>query len=465
MAMGGNLPVYGWVFDVFPLLRQTRVPARWMEIFYYGAALLTGIGFDALIRRRTAGARAEQWVGLYFKVLCGLFVLLLAAIAFTPPSSSFWINLAQTELGESSNLLADADELWRSALVESLIAAAFAGGLAFLWQRWRGAQEAKQIHRLRVMLLVLVALDLTGYFWRSAKVAPQGTMRSHATLPSSLTSRYNAQERWDTKLSYALMNHSAARGIDIFTGYDALGTKRYFEFVEGLEGRSLWGALYEPDRRTPLLRVAGVTHSITSPKKTVPKGSKEFPNYKPQLVAADGEFKLWKWQGAWPRAYLTRDVRSIPEKQQLTKLESLAAFQKTGEPFPVVVELDIFDVSKNLPLQDNEGVLNWQQNFDRVTFQTRAAAPSVLVFADTYFPGWKAFVNKQEMPIEQANFLFRAVKVPAGEATVEMIYEPQSYRLGMFFTLFGLGALGFLGALFTAKNSQAKRRRQSATPN
>ena len=310
MAMGRKLPLYGWVFEVFPPLRQTRVPARWMEIFYYGAALLTGVGFDALIRRRIAGARVERWIGIYFKVLCGVFVLLLAAIALTPPSSSFWIHLAQTALRDSSNFLDDATELWRTAMVESLITVAFAGSLAFLWQRWYSAQETKQIHRLRMMLLILVVLDLTGYFWRSAKVAPQGTMRSHATLPTSLTSRYNAQERWDTKLSYALMNHCAARGIDIFTGYDALGTKRYFQFVEGLEGHSLWGALYEPERRTPLLRVAGVTHSITSPKKTVPKGSKEFPDYKPQLVAADGEFKLWKWEGAWPRAYLTRNVQS-----------------------------------------------------------------------------------------------------------------------------------------------------------
>ncbi len=464
MAMGRKLPLYGWVFEVFPPLRQTRVPARWMEIFYYGAALLTGVGFDALIRRRIAGARVERWIGIYFKVLCGVFVLLLAAIALTPPSSSFWIHLAQTALRDSSNFLDDATELWRTAMVESLITVAFAGSLAFLWQRWYSAQETKQIHRLRMMLLILVVLDLTGYFWRSAKVAPQSTMRSHATLPTSLTSRYNAQERWDTKLSYALMNHCAARGIDIFTGYDALGTKRYFQFVEGLEGHSLWGALYEPERRTPLLRVAGVTHSITSPKKTVPKGSKEFPDYKPQLVAADGEFKLWKWEGAWPRAYLTRNVQSAPEKKQLKLLETLANNEKTGNHPPVVVASNEFSRVQNLPFAVNEGVQHWQQSFDRVTFKTRAKAPSILVFADTNFPGWKAFVNKQETPIEQANFLFRAIELPAGESTVEMIYEPQTYKLGLFLTLFGLGALGFLGTSFIAKNSRAKRRRQSATP-
>ena len=154
----------------------------------------------------------------------------------------------------------------------------------------------------------------------------------------------------------------------------------------------------------------------------------------------------------------------VPEKKQLKLLETLANNEKTGNHPPVVVASNEFSRVQNLPFAVNEGVQHWQQSFDRVTFKTRANAPSILVFADTNFPGWKAFVNKQETPIEQANFLFRAIELPAGEATVEMIYEPQTYKLGLFLTLFGLGALGFLGTSFIAKNSRAKRRRQSATP-
>ncbi len=456
MALGRHLPLYGWLFSVFPPLRQTRVPARWMEIFYYGGAILASVGFEFLIRRRATGLRAERQIGICLQLLCFFFLVLLGAVAMTPSNSAFWMDIVRVQLRETGNVLADADELWRSAMLDSLIGAAFAGSLVFLWRRWLRENNRKKIRQLSVIFLVVVILDLTGYFWRCVQIAPHETLRSHATLPQNLTTLYNPQERWDTQVSYNMMNHCAARGIDTFTGYDALGAKRYFQFAQQLEGFWNWGALYEPSRRTPLLRVAGVTHSITSPKKTVPFASKEFPNYKPRLVASSGEFKLWKWDGAWPRAYLTRDIKTAPEKSQLALLEALASDAK-NRPHPPVV----MDPTQNLkieksPLAAGEGVMNWHHNFDRVILQTRAASPSLLVFADTNFPGWKAFVNEKSVPIQTANFLFRGVEVPAGESKVEMIYEPQSYRLGTFLTLCGLGVLGFCGAVFVASSCVRK---------
>jgi hypothetical protein len=463
MAMGRHLPLYGWVFEVFPPLRQTRVPARWMEIFYYGAALLSGFGFDFLVRYRRAGEIAERRVGQVFGILCFFFILLVIAIALTPPASTFWMQTVQSRMeGKNRFSLGIAEELQTAALAEALIVAAFAGATAFFWRRWRLA-DASQQRRLQLILIILVALDLTGLFWRSAKTASPQLLARYIFMPSELTRRYNPQERWNTEVSYGLMNQAATHGVSIFSGYDALGTKRYFQFAAGLEGRFTWGALYEPSYHTPLLRVAGVTHTLTSPKEKSPSLSRKFPNYKPQLIAAKGEFKLWRWEGAWPRAFLTRTIYRTPENQQLKALGKLAA-NRLNQPV-LVAAPDAFGNVSTAPLGKGEGVLNWHQSFDRVTFQTVADYDSVLVFADTYYPGWKAFVKQKPVPIERVNFLFRGLVVPPGKSQVEMIYEPQSYRLGMFLTLCGLGLLGFLGAAFITKNSQAKRHTELTRPN
>ena len=467
MAMGRHLPLYGWVFEVFPPLRQTRVPARWMEIFYYGAALLSGFGFDFLVRYRRASEVAERRVGQVFGILCLLFILLVIAIVLTPPASPFWMQTVQSRMeGKNRFSLGIAEELHAAALAEALIVAAFAGATAFFWRRWRLA-DASQQRPLQLILIILIALDLTGLFWRSAKTASPKLLARYIFMPPELTRRYNPQERWNTEVSYGLMNQAATHGISIFSGYDALGTKRYFQFVAGLEGRFTWGALYEPSYHTPLLRVAGVTHTLTSPKEKSPSLSRKFPNYKPQFVAAHGEFKLWRWDGAWPRAYLTRRVVSPPEKNQLSALEKSAEAPQIVEgQLPVFIRPNTFaDRIGQGTMQKGEGVLNWRQSFDRVTFQTVADYDSVLVFADTYYPGWKAFVNQKPVPIERVNFLFRGLVVPPGESQVEMLYEPQSYRLGMFLTLCGLSLLGFLGAAFITKNSQAKRRPELTRPN
>ena len=55
----------------------------------------------------------------------------------------------------------------------------------------------------------------------------------------------------------------------------------------------------------------------------------------------------------------------------------------------------------------------------------------ILVLSDTYYPGWRAFVDGVERPILRANHVFRAVVVPTGAREVVFSYEPDSFRYGL----------------------------------
>ncbi|MBV9470612.1 MAG: YfhO family protein, partial [Abitibacteriaceae bacterium] len=81
-------------------------------------------------------------------------------------------------------------------------------------------------------------------------------------------------------------------------------------------------------------------------------------------------------------------------------------------------------------------------NLNEMQIQAQASAPSVLVQSEAWYPGWRAWVNGQSVPLEQANFLFRGVAVPAGVSSVRVVYEPVTYRFGLFLSLCGLSALG-----------------------
>ena len=59
------------------------------------------------------------------------------------------------------------------------------------------------------------------------------------------------------------------------------------------------------------------------------------------------------------------------------------------------------------------------------------SAGGILVLSDTYYPGWRAFVDGVERPILRANHVFRAVVVPAGARDVVFSYEPDSFRYGL----------------------------------
>lgn len=64
---------------------------------------------------------------------------------------------------------------------------------------------------------------------------------------------------------------------------------------------------------------------------------------------------------------------------------------------------------------------------NRLTYRTKASSDRLAVFSEVYFPwGWKATVDGTEVPLGRVNYVLRAMRVPAGEHTVEMTFDPQS---------------------------------------
>jgi hypothetical protein len=61
-----------------------------------------------------------------------------------------------------------------------------------------------------------------------------------------------------------------------------------------------------------------------------------------------------------------------------------------------------------------------------------------LVLADTYYPGWHAYVGDKELPIERANKVFRKVVLPENVSGVSFRYEPTSFKVGFFGLLLAL---------------------------
>jgi len=68
---------------------------------------------------------------------------------------------------------------------------------------------------------------------------------------------------------------------------------------------------------------------------------------------------------------------------------------------------------------------------ESVTIQVSTGGDSYLVLSDSWYPGWVATLDGVEVPIERANILFRAVRVPAGRHTVAFRYTPRSVQFGV----------------------------------
>jgi hypothetical protein len=79
--------------------------------------------------------------------------------------------------------------------------------------------------------------------------------------------------------------------------------------------------------------------------------------------------------------------------------------------------------------------------YDPEEVQVRVNAPGTgwLVLLDRYAAGWSAEVNGGATPIYRANYLFRAVRVAAGESQVTFRYRSPRFWWGATLSLIGLG--------------------------
>jgi hypothetical protein len=81
---------------------------------------------------------------------------------------------------------------------------------------------------------------------------------------------------------------------------------------------------------------------------------------------------------------------------------------------------------------------------EHVSIETQAAAPVLLVLADTHYPGWAATLDGTPVPILRVDHTYRGVILAAGSHQVEFHYRPASLRVGAAVSALALLAVAVL---------------------
>lgn len=170
-----------------------------------------------------------------------------------------------------------------------------------------------------------------------------------------------------------------------------------------------------------------------------------------------GDVKVYTNAQVLPRAYIVHEIRLIPDDTRALEALRSPDFQ----PARTVI------LSEGQPMENNgsgakDRVAVLTYDAEHVVIETELESPGVLVLSDTYYPGWRAFVDGTEAAIWRANLLFRAVPLPAGHHRVEFLFNPPSWRLGLglsYVSLIGLGvalALAWGRNIFTLSRAKAR---------
>ena len=68
---------------------------------------------------------------------------------------------------------------------------------------------------------------------------------------------------------------------------------------------------------------------------------------------------------------------------------------------------------------------------EKLTYTYNSTNDALALFSEVYYQGgWKAYVNSQEMPFFRANYIMRAMKLPAGSGEIVFEFKPTTYSIG-----------------------------------
>ena len=148
---------------------------------------------------------------------------------------------------------------------------------------------------------------------------------------------------------------------------------------------------------------------------------------------------IFENKNALPRAYaVPHSIVLNSETQILSELQS-----PDFDPYQVVI------LEEARPVEESPNSFSFDSSYaqislyepNRVIVESNLPEPGWVVLTDLYYPGWTAEVDGQKEHIYQANYLFRAVPVPAGLHVITFQFWPPSFTYGLTASLIALFGL------------------------
>lgn len=91
-------------------------------------------------------------------------------------------------------------------------------------------------------------------------------------------------------------------------------------------------------------------------------------------------------------------------------------------------------------------------------YEVESAEGGVVVFSEIYYPGWESYIDGEKVEHGRADYILRAMNVPAGKHTIEFKFDPQSLHVTetIAYVALCLLAVGVIVSLLVFRRKQQK---------
>lgn len=396
LAWGKYMPlVNNFLFEYLPLYNKFRAPSMALVIASLTMVTLGVLAVKEIVCNKESGDKTikrEYNVALLIALLVtggtALFLALAGGSMFdfaAPGDSMYPVQLVDALRADREAMLVN--DAWRSF---GFIAAAFAALIIYV-------NTSMRRRYLMVLLAVLVIVDLWAVDKRFLSWDTFVPKREVATIPPTAADKLILR---DTHPNYRVFNTTSGAFNESRTsyfhksigGYSPAKLRRYQDVID---------RYFTSDVNMNIVDMLNVRYVI--------------------MLGEDGEPEVHRNPGAFGNCWFVDNIRwtAGPDEEIAAigdaDLRSTAFIEKGWED-----ELAGYGNLSNPVDSSAFIVMDEYKNPGHITYKSYSPTPQLALFSEVYYKTWKAYVDGKEVPVVRADYLLRAVPVPAGEHNIEL---------------------------------------------
>ena len=418
LSLGKNFSLLtNLMLDIFPGYNKFRDVKNIIVIEQFAMALLGTLAIKEVYQRKISSEEFMKGLKYAFGITGGM-ALIFAIIPGLAGSFSGNTDAQYLKMGWPQQLIdalmADRKSLLRiDAFRTLLFVAAAAGGL---WAYWNNKIKAQYAIVLWVALVMVDMWPVNKKYFNNDNF----TSKKEVAVPFQ-EMPVDKEIKKDKDLYYRvlnLQNPMADARTSFFHkslgGYHGAKMKRYNE---------LYSYAIEPEMR---MLIAGFEK---------PEGIDSVMSHLSVINMLNTKYFIYDLnQPPLPNAHALGNAWLVKTAQVVDNADQEVTSIKSFDPkSTAIVNKNFAKALEGYTSGSGEGVIKlteYQPNYLKYEATVNSGS-QLAVFSEIYYPkGWKSFIDGKETPHIQADYVLRAMVIPAGKHQVEFKFEPSSYYVG-----------------------------------
>ncbi|WP_455659840.1 YfhO family protein [Phocaeicola faecalis] len=422
--------------DYIPMYDKFRAVSSILVIAEFTIPLLAMLALKQIIARPQIVKEQARAFYISFGLTGGVALLFALAPRFFFPSyvSSMEMQALQSiPADQLAPLIANLEEIrvsiftsdaWRSFFVVAI-------GTALLWLYGMGKLKAKLTIGVLLLLCLVEMWDVNKRYLYDAQFVPQ-TARTEGFRPTDTDKAILEDKTLDYRVlnlaSNTFNENNTSYWHKSIGGYHAAKLRRYQEMIEehiSPEMSNLFKAVSEAGgdmakvdaSAFPVLNMLNTRYFIFPLQ-----GGKTMPLQNPYTLG---------------NAWFVDEVQYVNNAN-----EEIDALHKVAPAKVAVVDKKFAELVKQTAASDSlSSVTLVAYEPNDLKYEVDSEKGGVVVFSEIYYPGWQAYIDGVEAPHGRADYILRAMNVPAGKHTVEFKFDPKSLHTTETIAFIALGLL------------------------